>query len=194
MFASTKSTTLPGPVNCRSAAQVAELIADNFSVLPHAPASTHAASLAPPEQNSCELFEPFGFFPTQGIREEIHALCNEDFSMDELTFVLQSRKRRSALGSDGVTCQMLRNLDCSQLPHLLDAYNAIWCSGVIPASWKEAIVVPLMKKGKPASQLSSYRPISLTSAAGKVLEAVALRRLEWIATAMDFLPRGMSGF
>ncbi|KAH7974438.1 hypothetical protein HPB49_015519 [Dermacentor silvarum] len=171
-----------------TSAQVAELIADNISVLPHAPPSTHAVSLAPPEQNWCELFAPFRFFSTQGIRDQIHTLCNEDFTLYELTFVLQSRKRRSAPGSDGITYQMLPNLDHSQLPHLVEAYNAVSRSGVIPASWKGATNVPLLKKVKPASHLTSYRPISLTSATGKVLEAMALRRLDWIAAALDFLP------
>lgn len=47
------------------------------------------------------------------------------------------------------------------------------------------IVVPVLKNGKPALDPASYRPVSLTSAAGKLFEAMALRRLEWIAEALD---------
>ncbi|XP_037564908.1 uncharacterized protein LOC119444609 [Dermacentor silvarum] len=51
-----------------------------------------------------------------------------------------------------------------------------------------------MLNGKPPRDPASYRPVSLTSAAGKVLEAMALRRLEWIAAVLDILAAEQSGF
>ncbi|XP_075744176.1 uncharacterized protein LOC142802971 [Rhipicephalus microplus] len=42
--------------------------------------------------------------------------------------------------------------------------------------------------------LSSYRPVSLTSAPCKVLEKVALERLEWIAGQLEFFPEQLTGF
>ncbi|KAH7957192.1 hypothetical protein HPB52_015953 [Rhipicephalus sanguineus] len=54
--------------------------------------------------------------------------------MRELRSVLDSRKRRSAPGSDGITYQMLRNIDSSLLPQLLAAYNTVWRTGELPAS------------------------------------------------------------
>ncbi|XP_072145534.1 uncharacterized protein [Dermacentor andersoni] len=173
--------------------QLAELLAETFCpppiIRPPAP-----YVLQPQPHPRRELLAPERYFPTAGILEDIRALCEADFTIGELRTVLTSRKLRSAPGSDGVTYQMLRNLDGDQLLLLLDAYNNVWRTGSIPDEWSEAIVVPLLKAGKAASSPASYRPVSLTSAAGKVLEAMALRRLEWITAALDTLAAEQSGF
>ncbi|KAH7979081.1 hypothetical protein HPB49_008011 [Dermacentor silvarum] len=174
-------------------AQLAELLAATFC--PPTAASTRPTGILQPHHHPRrELMAPQRYFPAAGTLEEISALCTADFTIGELRTVLASRRRRSAPGSDGVTYQMLRNFDSEQLHHLLDAYNAVWRSGVIPREWSEAVVVPLLKNGKPPRDPASYRPVSLTSAAGKVLEAMALRRLEWIAAVLDILAAEQSGF
>lgn len=86
-----------------------------------------------------------------GIMDETHALCNATFTLGELLAVLPIRKRCFAPGSNGITCQMHRNLNSLRLPHLLEAYNKIWCFNVSPPVWKEVIVAPVFQKGKPAS-------------------------------------------
>ncbi|KAH7937580.1 hypothetical protein HPB49_013211 [Dermacentor silvarum] len=89
---------------------------------------------------------------------------------------------------------MLRNLATSEQRCLLDCYNNIWWSGQVPEAWRTAIVAPILKSNKPANELSSYRPVSLTSAACKVMEAIALARLEWVARACGFLADQQTGF
>lgn len=89
---------------------------------------------------------------------------------------------------------MLRNLDKPQSECLLETYNNVWKSGTIPDAWNMAIVVPILKKGKPARNISSYHPISLTSTAGKLMEAMALARLNWIVSVGNVLGPEQSGF
>ena len=48
---------------------------------------------------------------------------------------------------------------------LLEIMNDIWNSGKVPQQWKRATI-------KPADSIESYRPVSLTSCAGKVLKKV----------------------
>ncbi|GIX84736.1 hypothetical protein CEXT_84141 [Caerostris extrusa] len=55
----------------------------------------------------------------------------------------------------------------------------IWETGLVPAQWKRAVVIPILKKNKDPKQLSSYRPISLTSILGKTMEKLILNRLNW---------------
>ncbi|XP_075545999.1 uncharacterized protein LOC142579529 [Dermacentor variabilis] len=57
-----------------------------------------------------------------------------------------------------------------------------------------AVVVPLLKRRKPATSLSSYRPVSLTSAACVLMEKMALSRLEWIAAQLKYFAEEQSGF
>ena len=49
--------------------------------------------------------------------------------------------------------------------------------GVVPADWKETIVIPVPNKGKGKKNPRSYRPISLLSCVGKLLEKMVNRRL-----------------
>ncbi|KAH7950087.1 hypothetical protein HPB49_019519 [Dermacentor silvarum] len=125
---------------------------------------------------------------------QIQELCNESIRIHELEAALSRTKRRSTPGADGITFQMLRNLEEAGRQRLLEFFNDIWSTGDIPESWRAAVVAPILKPRKPAIALSSYRPVSLTSAACKVLERVALARLEWIAAQLQFFPEQQSGF
>ena len=49
--------------------------------------------------------------------------------------------------------------------------------GVVPAVWKEAVIIPVPKKGKDKKNPRSYRPIRLLSCAGKLLERMVNWRL-----------------
>ncbi|KAH7979798.1 hypothetical protein HPB49_011094 [Dermacentor silvarum] len=115
--------------------------------------------------------------------QAITSLCEEDFTFHEL----QQR-------ADGVTHQMLRNLDEDQRHFLLDAFNGVLRSGCLPESWRCALVVPVLKSGKPPRSLASYRPVSLTSVPGKTMEAMALSRLQWIADIRGVFPPEQCGF
>ncbi len=57
-------------------------------------------------------------------------------------------------------------------------FNMSLQQGIYPALWKDAIVTAIFKKGD-RKQLSKYRPISLLSFLGKVMENVS-----WL----DFIP------
>ncbi|KAK8771159.1 hypothetical protein V5799_025600 [Amblyomma americanum] len=89
---------------------------------------------------------------------------------------------------------MLRNLDAPEQARLLDAFNSIWDSGILPENWSTAILVPARKARKPPRALSSYRPVSLTSAACESMEFAALQRLSWTASACGFLSECQTGF
>ena len=49
--------------------------------------------------------------------------------------------------------------------------------GVVPAVWKEAVIIPVPKKGKDKKNARSYHPISLLSCVGELLERMVNRRL-----------------
>ncbi|XP_037561615.1 uncharacterized protein LOC119440810 [Dermacentor silvarum] len=106
----------------------------------------------------------------------------------------RSNQARSASGADRITFQMLRNLADAEKERLLECFNIIWDTGVLPESWLVAVVTPILKSRKPALTLSSYRPVSLTSAACKAMERVALARLEWIAAQLQYFPEQQTGF
>ena len=77
---------------------------------------------------------------------------------------------------------------------VLNFINLTWKQGQFPSSWKIATIVPVVKKNKPPAELSSYRPISLTSCLGKVVERMINQRLYWWLEASKLLNVHQAGF
>lgn len=102
---------------------------------------------------------------------------NEDIQFQELVEALEECKKVSAPGPDDINYIMLKNLSENSLRYILSVFNVMWCKGVVPDVWKQAVVVPILKEGKDESLPVSYRPISLTSNLCKVFEKIVSKRL-----------------
>ena len=77
---------------------------------------------------------------------------------------------------------------------LLRLYNRSWHSGTTPPTWRTAVIVPILKKGKKASDLASYRPISLLSSISKTMERMVNGRLYAYMEDNDLLDENQAGF
>ncbi|CAF1320285.1 unnamed protein product [Adineta steineri] len=100
----------------------------------------------------------------------------------------------SAPEPDNVHNRCLKNFTKSLIDHLLNLMNASLRFGYVPSSWKTAFIILLLKPGKDRSQGSSYRPISLLSCVGKVLEKIIKQRLSIELKRRNILPRHQAGF
>ena len=74
---------------------------------------------------------------------------------------------------------MLLHLGPRSKKKLLQLFNNEWRKGTVPQVWREAIMIPILKRGKDKSKAESYRPISLTSCAGKLMERLINTRFMW---------------
>ena len=74
-------------------------------------------------------------------------------------------------GPDGIHPKLLSELQLELKKPLTKLFNLSISRGIVPQDWKEAIVTPLFKKGSKASP-ENYRPVSLTSVVGKILESI----------------------
>ena len=90
------------------------------------------------------------------------------FSAQELRFVLSSPGGKAS-GPDGIPPRPLRELPPAAETSLLTLLNRSWMEARLPARWKRADVVPILKKGKPPTAVKSYRPVSLLSCVGKLV-------------------------
>ena len=94
---------------------------------------------------------------------------------------------------DGVTIAMLRMTFSAIGPHLLHVINASIVSGVVPAAWKIATVVPFYKSGCKEDP-SNYRPISILPTVAKLAEHVVCTQLLNYLIAHDVLCDQQHGF
>ena len=117
---------------------------------------------------------------------------NQPFSMEELKTALKKMKPNG--GMDDITPAFLQNLGPTAMTFLLDLFNHSFRTAKLPQVWRTAIIIPLLKAGKPASVISSYRPISLTSCVVKALERMIANRIYYLAETQGWLSNHQAGF
>ena len=76
---------------------------------------------------------------------------------------------------------------------LWDLVKAVWDMESLPATWKLAEIVPILKKGDPLDPCN-YRPISLVNCVAKLLAAVVQARLEKVVCDLGLLTEEQAGF
>ncbi|KFQ14116.1 RNA-directed DNA polymerase from mobile element jockey, partial [Leptosomus discolor] len=82
------------------------------------------------------------------------------------------------MGLDGIHPRVLRELAEALAKPLSIIYQKSWSIREVPDDWRLANVMPIYKKGW-KEDLGNYRPVSLTSVSGKVMEQFILRVLTW---------------
>ncbi|GFV94168.1 probable RNA-directed DNA polymerase from transposon X-element [Trichonephila clavipes] len=70
----------------------------------------------------------------------------------------------------------------------------VWKEHCFPSSWREAIVIPILKPGKVATDPLSYRPIALTSCFCKTFERMVNTRLVYVLEKEECISPLQSGF
>lgn len=63
-------------------------------------------------------------------------------------------------------------------PRLLAFYREAHDTGILPLSMREAMIVIMLKPGKPDTNLYSYRPLSLINVDVKILAKLIANRLQ----------------
>ncbi|GBM45303.1 hypothetical protein AVEN_54373-1 [Araneus ventricosus] len=116
--------------------------------------------------------------------------CN--FTFQEFQDCL-SKVHKSSPDPDNISYIMLLHLTESQT-NLLYLFNRIWNEQCFPSSCQEAIIIPIPKPGKDATNPSNCRPIVLTSCLCKILEKMINRKLMHFLETKNLLSAFQSGF
>lgn len=116
-----------------------------------------------------------------------------EFSVHEVGLVLSSLDRNSAPGPDGIPAAYLQACATQIAPTLCRLFSTSLATGSLPGAWKEALVTPIFKKGAKTDPLN-YRPISLTSTVGKVMERMVVSEILDFAVDQHIIPEQQHGF
>ena len=120
---------------------------------------------------------------------------NASITITELKTAISAIKNtKCSVGIDVISNNMIKHLPEKAISHLHRLFQRCWESGSIPQIWKDSIIVPILKSGKPSSASSSYRPIALTSHSGKLYERIVLNRLSYYCEKNNVIPVNQSGF
>ena len=98
----------------------------------------------------------------------VHSEACGEFTLSELNAFLKSLNPSKAPGPDMIHPRLLHHLGPIAVNTLLRICNLSWSSMKILQVWRVADVFPVLRAGKDAQCLDSYRPIFLTSTMGKL--------------------------
>ena len=68
-------------------------------------------------------------------------------SEDEIIDVLCKMKGNKASGKNGVLPEMIKCCGTELLDYLVELFKKVWQEGCVPQEWKDALIVPIPKKG-----------------------------------------------
>ncbi|KAK4810780.1 hypothetical protein QYF61_008752 [Mycteria americana] len=83
-----------------------------------------------------------------------------------------------SMGPDEIHPRVLKELAYVLTKPLSIIYQQSWLTGEVPADWRLTNVTPIFKKGQKEDP-GNYRPVSLTSVPGKLMEQIILSAITW---------------
>jgi hypothetical protein len=115
------------------------------------------------------------------------------FTEEEIVKVMKNIKPSFATGPDGINAFFMKKVSNSIAPVLRNIFNLSMETGVVPALWRKALIVPVPKSRK-RSQVSEYRPISQTCVASKVMETIVKEAMVGHLAQHHLLTSNQHGF
>ena len=77
---------------------------------------------------------------------------------------------------------------------ILQIFNTSWQLSEVPKSWKQGVMVPIVKPGKAKEEITSYRPITLLPTLGKLMEKIVAFRLNFYMKTNNLYGSHQCGF
>jgi hypothetical protein len=112
----------------------------------------------------------------------------------ELRYEISILSIKKTPGADLITPTLIKELPKKGFVKLLYILNAIIRIGYWPKPLKTAHIIMIPKPGKPLTDPSSYRPISLLPTISKMLEKLLLNRLKSDTNTANWIPDHQFGF
>ena len=101
-----------------------------------------------------------------------------------VTKKIKAMKDNESLGMAGIPPKLMETVEQISIP-LTRVFNLSLKGGVVTFEWKEANIIPLLKKGS-RNKSKNYRPVSLTSVICKLLLVRHKLLNSWIPKSDEF--------
>lgn len=92
-------------------------------------------------------------------------------SASEVQNAIKRLRPTKSVGLDGIPSFIIKGCAEILIPVLQFIFNLSLSQNVFPKSWKQAVIVPVFKKGQ-ASSVQNYRPIAILNTFSKIFESI----------------------
>lgn len=150
------------------------------------------------------VFTPFEQLVTAESEEFIHQFLNNPIEEEQFStrfkvkevkkLILTNINPKKAPGYDLITGKILKELPYQGFRLLAIIFNAIIRLGYFPKQWKKAEIILIQKPGKPETEVTSYRPISLLPTISKVFEKLFTSKIKEFLEGNQLIPAHQFGF
>ena len=132
------------------------------------------------------------YIPDMG-QSEIPSMSNCTVDWKGVHKLLMNLKTKKATRTDEIPAFILKAAATELAPALANLFQLSLDLRQVPQDWREASVVPLLKKGD-RHPASNYRPVSLTSITCKLLEHIVHSNVMQHFDRYDVLSDNQHGF
>ena len=116
------------------------------------------------------------------------------FKLAEVGSAIKQVRSRKAPGYDLITGRMWQELPDVGLRAITLIFNSILRTGYFPGQWEVSQIITILNPGKPAEEVTSYRPIGLLPILSKLFEKTFLTRIQPIIRDKRIIPDHQFGF
>jgi exonuclease III len=123
----------------------------------------------------------------------IQNLNFEPITNEEITQIINFLPKGKSPGPDNISNEIIKNLPTAYISIITQLFNNSLNTQQIPNIWKQAIINPIPKKSNPLEP-KDFRPISLISNLGKLLEKIVSNRITEEITQRNLTSPNQYGF
>ena len=133
-------------------------------------------------------------FDPRNINHSITEDLNSDFTFHEVKKIIRKLKSNKACGIDNVTNEFLKHCPDSVIILIVDIFNLVLKTGVVPTDWCVGIIQPLYKNKGSINNPDNYRGITLLSCISKLFTSCLNHRLTIFALNRGVIGEEQAGF
>jgi ribonucleases P/MRP protein subunit RPP40 len=125
--------------------------------------------------------------------KDVKGIMEIDITQQKVSQAIKSLKPNKAAGGDSINSSFLLNLVENISRPLMILYNTSLRTGEVPEDWKKANITAIFKKGN-KKMPCNYRPVSLTSHIGKIMEKIIKTELVDYLESNNLIADSQHGF
>ncbi|CAM4529159.1 unnamed protein product [Caretta caretta] len=127
------------------------------------------------------------------VGDKSEELLQIEVTLEEVLELIEKLNRNKSLGPDGIHPRVLKELKCEIAELLTMVCNLSFKSATVLSDWKIANVTPIFKKGSRGDP-GNYRPVSLMSVPGKLVETIVKNKIGRHIEKHKLLCKSQHGF